>query len=291
LARDRKVEVAAVNVRIPATETRNYVALFEDIARTKKSVRVRGDTFVAIKSFDGETGRGIIAKFTEIDIDGDWFDLEAFDAATPDKVEGIEIPNTLRPNLSQFYFTVEPNDHIVVFEVYSESKGLSPRSFEKFLKSVVVDRSISKKYGVVEADLIKDYGAIERILDLPHLRELTIVIRPPNSDDVGKHLAKVIEERLQEQNGGEYEERIKALPNRDLEPNERTRRLALIGAENGEVEGKALQNRILTRVGTTEAPLIEGSKFGEDTSAIAVFHALANRIVAKIRAKRRQVRE
>ena len=87
------------------------------------------------------------------------------------------------------------------------------------------------------------------------------------------------------------EERIKALPNRDLEPNERTRRLALIGAENGEVEGKALQNRILTRVGTTEAPLIEGSKFGEDTSAIAVFHALANRIVAKIRAKRRQVRE
>ena len=291
MARDKKVEVAAINVRIPEHMKRDYSGLLGDLAESKKSVRVRGDTFVAIKSFDSETGRGVIAKFTEIDIDGDWFDLEAFDTATPEKVKGIEIPTTLRPNLSQFYFIVAPKDHVVVFEIYSDSRGLSPRAFEKFLKTVLIDKPIQQKYGVVEADLIKDYGEIERILDLPHLRELKIVVRPPNSDDIGKDLAKVIEERLREQNGGEYEERIKALPNKDLEPNERTRRLAIVGAENGEVEAKALQNRIVTRVGTTETPLTEGSKFGDDTSALAVFHELGNRIMRKIRAKRREVRE
>lgn len=291
MARDKKVEVAAINVRIPENMARDYVALLADVAETKKSVRVRGDTFVAIKSFDPETGRGLIAKFTEIDTDGDWFDLDAFDTATPEMVEGIEIPNALRPNLSQFYFIVEPTDHVVVFEIYSDSRGLSARAFEKFMKSILTDRRIRAKYGIVEADLIKDYGEIERILNMPHLRELKIVVRPPNSDDVGANLAKVIEERLREQNGGEYEERIKALPNRDLEPNERTRRLALIGAENGEVEAKALHNRIVTKVGTTESPLTEASKFGDDKSAIAVFHELANRLMKKVRENRRQVRE
>lgn len=64
----------------------------------------------------------MIAKFTEIDIDGDWFDLDAFDTATPEMVEGIDIPTALRPNLSQFYFIVEPTDHVVVFETYSDSR-------------------------------------------------------------------------------------------------------------------------------------------------------------------------
>lgn len=291
MARDRKVEVAAINVRIPEHMDRDYSALIDGVLNTRKSVRVRGDTFLAIKSFDPETGRGVIAKFTEIEVDGDWFDLESFDTATPDRVEEIEIPQHLRPNLSQFYFVVEPSEHVIVFEIYADSKGLSPRAFEKFLRSAVTDRGIVSRFGVVEADVIKDYGEIERILNLPHLRELRIVIRPPNSDDIGEDLAKVIEERLREQNGGEYEERIKALPKKDLDPNARTRKLALVGAENGSVEAKAVQNRILTTIGTAETPLTEGSKFGADTSAQAVFYKLANRIMNKIRGKRREVRE
>jgi len=291
LARDRKVEVAAVNVRIPEHMDRNYTALIESIFRTRKSVRVRGDTFLAIKSFDPEAGRGIIAKFTEIEVDGDWFDLESFDTATPDMVGEIAIPQNLRPNLSQFYFVVEPKEHVIVFEIYADSKGLSARAFEKFLRSTATDRLLISRFGIVEVDVIKDYGEIERILNLPHLKELTVVIRPPNSDDIGEDLAKVIEERLREQNGGEYEERIKSLPKKDLEPNERTRKLAMIGAENGEVEAKAVQNRILTKIGTTETPLTEGSKFGADTSAQAVFYKLANRLMDRIRMKRREVRE
>jgi len=37
LARDKKVEVAAINVRIPEDMKRDYVALLADVAETKKA--------------------------------------------------------------------------------------------------------------------------------------------------------------------------------------------------------------------------------------------------------------
>ena len=92
-------------------------------------------------------------------------------------------------------------------QTYGGSKSLSTNAIEKYFKQALLWKEIYNEFGNVEADIVQDYGAVEKILDLENLKELEIIIRPPNSDDVGIDLAHIIEERLREQNAEEYREK------------------------------------------------------------------------------------
>lgn len=291
MARDSKIEVAAVNIRIPETHERNYVRLIEVLASLRRGVKVYGESFVAINFYNELTNEGIFSKYTEIDIDGDWFDLESFDAAAPEKIEDISIPDNLRPNLSQFYFELEPKLHIIAFSSYAESKGLSTRSVERYFQEALRWPEVTKEFGRVEADVIKDYGAVEEILKLPDLKELHLVIRPPNSDDVGLSLADVIEKRLREQNADEYEETLKAKGGNGLKPNDRTEKLAKIAAENGQVRARSLVNGVTVDHNTAESPLKEVTTYKADQAELPVFRILADKIFKRVSEVRAQLNE
>lgn len=106
MARRAKLEVCAVNIRIPSDKERNYNALLEGLLQLKRGVRTFGDSYLAITAYDQETGRGVLSKYSEIDLDGDWFDTEDFTAAEPEQTDDIKIPANLKPNLSNFFFQV-----------------------------------------------------------------------------------------------------------------------------------------------------------------------------------------
>lgn len=289
MARDRKLEVAGINVRIPEDSDRNYSELLQSLARVRRGFRVHGDTYLAINSFSPKTGQGVISKYTEIEAEGSWFDLENFDRAAPDKVARINIPENLRPNLSQFYFMLDEGLHVVAFETYSDSAYLSPRAAQTYFREVLGLDHVVKQFGEVEADVVKDYGDVEEILDLPDLRELRMTIRRPNPDDVGDDLARVIEELLREQRGREYEEIIRSKQG-GIEPNDRTRKLAVVAAENGEVQAKAVIDGIVTNVSTDDKPLVEREKLKADAAGQPAFVRLARRIFNKIREMREIIR-
>ncbi len=279
-----KMEVSAINLRIPADKPRDYVDLIDRLYKRKIAVKVYGNDFVAITDFDKETGIGVFSKYSQIDIDGDWFDVEDFGPATPDKMEEVQIPETLRPNLSAFYFRLERDEHVLTFESYSESKGLSARSVEKYFKAALSGAEISERFGRVEADIVKSFGEVERIVSLPSLKELRVVIRRPNSDDISRDLAEQIEERLREQNGEEYEEVIRSKDGDGLEPSERTKKLALVGAENGEVTGKSVVNGVITDHTTEEKPEKIVDTYNKDElSTFEMFRRLAARMTETIR--------
>ncbi|MBR0555470.1 DUF4747 family protein [Ciceribacter sp. L1K23] len=291
MARDSKLEVAAVNIRIPDTHLRDYDSLLDKLASLRRGVKVYGESYVAINFYNSTTKEGIFSKYTEIDIDGEWFDLESFDAAVPEKIEDISIPESLRPNLSQFYFVLDPDLHVVVFSTYAESRGLSTRSVEKYFKEALSWPEIMGVHGRVEADIIKDYGAVEEILALEDLKELHVVIRTPNADDVDKNLAEIIERRLREQQADEYEETLKAKGGHSLKPNERTEKLAKIAAENGQVRARSVVNGVTVDHNTAESPLKEVTTYKDDQAELAVFRGLAENIFAKIREVRAQFNE
>ncbi|MDH4746530.1 DUF4747 family protein [Sphingomonas sp. CBMAI 2297] len=279
MARDPKLEVSAINIRIPDTHNRDYRALIERLAGLRRGVRVYGDSYVAIKFFSSDQeDMGIIAKYTEIDIDGDWFDLEDFDTATPERLEEISIPDALRPNLAQFYFQLFPDDHIVAVSTYAESKGLSTRSLLKYFREALSWREISEEFGRVEVDIVQNYHGVEELLALPYLKEVRIIIRRPNSDDVSGDLAAIIEERLKEQNGDEYEEVLRSKDSGDLEPNERTRKLGVVAAENGELRTKSIINGIMTERKASDMPLTEGTRYKPEEPEMVIFQSLAERI-------------
>lgn len=290
MARDPKLEVGALNLRIPETHNRDYRALVERLTALRRGVRVYGDSYVALQLFvPDEDNLGLIAKYTEIDIDGDWFDLDDFDAATPERLDEIQIPEALRPNLAQFYFQLFPDEHIIVIASYAESKSLSTRSMLKYFKEALAWPEITAEFGRVEVDIIQSFHAVEELLAMPQLKEVRIIIRRPNTDDMSRDLAAVIEERLREQNGDEYEEILRSKDSGDLEPNDRTKRLGEVAAENGELKTKSLVNGIMTEHQAADSPLIEKSKYKPDESEQVIFRGLAERMretIARVRRSR-----
>ncbi|MEH6489653.1 DUF4747 family protein [Hyphomonas oceanitis] len=291
MARSPKLEVSAINIRISTDEDRDYVALVKLLASQKKGVRVYGDSYVAISFFDETTNTGILSKYTEIDIDGDWFDLEDFDAAPPEKLDEISIPESLRPNLAQFYFRLDPNSHIFLFSNYSASKSLSARSMERYFEQSLRWSVVNETFGRVEADIIKSYDEAEMLLKMPHLKEMRFIIGRPNTD-IGKGLAEEIEERLERENGDEYEEVVRAKNEKDLSPTDRSFNLAIVASENGKVETKSLVNGIVTTHTTGDSPLVEKDTYDpEVVSELNVFNRLASSLLAKVNEMRDRLRE
>lgn len=253
----------------------------------RQGFRVYGDSYVAINFYSRDQNIGVISKYTEIDIDGEWFDVEDFDVATPKSIEEIQIPDHLRPNLSQFWFSMDEDVHVFTFSSYSESRSLSARSMERYFKLALESRQIKDRFGAVEADVIQSFEEVDRLLDLPDLRELHLSIRRPNSDDVPGDLARIIEERLREQNAEEFEESTTTKDREGLKPNDRTRKLAYVAAENGSVRAKSLVNGIMTPASTENQPLVEKDTIPTDDGDRPHFQRLSKAILEKIRNMRR----
>ena len=290
MARDPKLEVSAVNIRIPESHERDYVGLVRALADLRRGVRVYGDSYVAISFFDPDTGVGVFSKYTELDIDGAWFDLDDFDEAEPEQVEEVSIPENLRPNLSQFFFRLDSSLHVVVFSSYAESKALSARSVARYFREAFAWTDISQRYGRVEADVVQSYSAVSELLDLPNLKEIRFIIRRPNPDDIGKGLASIIEKRLNANNADEYEEVLRSKDSGDITPSQRARELGAVSAENGELRTKSLINGIMTERHTSESPLQESKKYKPGDFELAIFSGLADSILTKIRTARQALR-
>ena len=286
MARNFKHEVAAINLRVRQKENRDYADLIDTLAKLKRGVRVYGSSYLAINYFDKSKNFGVLSKYDEIEIDGDWFNVEGFDIASPADLENISIPKNLKPNHSRFFFTLDEKIHTVAFSSYATSRSLSVKAVEKYFRAALGWREVTKKFGVVDADIVRDHGRVEAILGLPNLREVEIIIRPPNPDDINESLAKVIEKRLKEQHAEEYEERIRSSGKNHLVPNARTKALGNIAAENGEVKAKNVENGTVVNYTSNDMPLKEVKTFNGDTSELSVFNILAKAILSKIYAAR-----
>jgi len=124
----------------------------------------------------------------------------------------------------------------------------------------------------------------------PNLKEIKVTIRRPNSDDVGDDLAAVIEERLRDQHATEYEETLKARGLDSIQPNERTKKLASVAAENGDVVVKSVVNGIMQIQKAAHTPLIVAEKYKADESTWPHFVDLSKRLFSMIKLAREQVR-
>lgn len=237
--------------------------------------------------FDETTLSGVFAKYDQIESSGNWFDLENFDSATPEKIKDIAIPKNLRPNHSAFNFLVDPKLHILVFATYMDSRNLSTRAVQKYFETILAYDDIASKFGHVECDLVKSFSEVDRILSLSGIRELHITINRPNNDDIGDDFASIIEERLNEQGADRYEESLSVGLGGEISPNDRTKKLAAVAAENGDVKAKVLVNGVLKTEETSSRPLTEVEKYKTDESnSLTVFRRLAGRIFASVRENR-----
>jgi hypothetical protein len=189
VARLRRFVAAGINVSLPEPHSpERYVELIQAIFNRRMPVRVRGDQHVMISSLANASIsagylEGTLARFTEIDADLPWFNLERLDQAEDTDRLSISIPESLRPNYKPFLFYFDIKSHTFVFEQSSGSQSLSVWGVQKFLSESVNADEIAMTFGSVSISLIQSEEALDVIFGLRNIRKLRILYRLPNPDD------------------------------------------------------------------------------------------------------------
>lgn len=243
----------AANVVIHPHSVDLYRQLFVDAFGLKRDYSLRGDRRALIarltdsfahRGYDAPLVNGDIATFLDIDLKAPWLDRVTLQQAGDEVTSEVNIPEQLRANMARFEFFFDPTSHVIVAQYETEIRGekirparLSAGLLAKFLVRVFSQPEIVEKYGTVEVTPIPDRRTVEAILSSPRLRKLTIIIKPPNPDDL-EEFAEVISDRIRSQNAASLTESLTARRNGSLEPDEETKRLARVGAMNGRVDAQ-----------------------------------------------------
>lgn len=245
MARDKKLEYGALNITIHPHTPKKYLQLFMAARRLKPSAKLRGDQFGRIGTIhklerdQAEPGPivGEIMKFTNIDVDGEWFNIDSRKTATKDDLSGIKIPEHLKPNLSRFSFIFFPKEHILVYEGYYDGKILTASLAEMLFEKTLNHPTLTNKFGKVFVSHIPEASIIDRILNLRGITSLTLVTKRPNPDSL-KTTEKRVHDRLRKLNAAQEERTLKSISGNELLLDDELKLEAKVAAKNGIVELK-----------------------------------------------------
>lgn len=292
MAQEQKVAVCGINIRIKDRDKRDYEALFRSLLRQKNAQKVYREDYLILTNFGkSDSSRlpfeGVIGRFTDIPEDAEWLNTTTLKEADEEQKDSIFIPENLKPNYEAFFCGLFPKEHIFVFETFSESLRLSPRHVLKWLKLATKSKKTVERFGLIEVDLIPDYGVLEKILSSETLRKIEIVIRKPNPDDYTAEQFQAAEQRLERLQAKEERTEYTAEDDAFLDLDEETRALAKVGGENGRVRGRLREDGAMKTVATDQQPLQEQELYDPDeASAMAMFRNLAGRVLRKVKANR-----
>lgn len=293
MARPRKLAVSGLNIRIVDRARRDYAGLFQFILRSRIPVAVRGSDQLLLTQFGPDPSEdipytGTLAKFTEIDLEAGWFDLQNLGKAEADALEEINIPPHLRPNYQAFYVNLFPESHLLVFETYSEGESLGPTSVERWMTGVLKNRAVRAAFGNVEVTLVPDLAVLDQILDAP-LRRLELRIERTNPDDYDLATFERIEARLRANNARREELVLVPDAGEHLTPDEETRELAHVAAENGHVSAKVDTPNGVRDQSTKGKPLsVQETYDQEEFGTGTIFDRLSLEFVRRVLRRRRQ---
>lgn len=279
----REFRAVAANVVIHPHSEDLYRQLLVDAFSLKRPMRLRGDRQALIAkitekseldAFQTAVVRGEIVTFLDIDLKAPWLDLERMEQADPQLTREVNIPDRLRASMARFEFIFDPITHTFVAQAESPIVGeririakLSASMLAKFLERLFSEPEIFGKYGLAHVTPVPDMNSVESILRDQGLRKLTIIVKPPNPDDL-EELAEEISERLKKQNAAVLRESLTALRGQSLQPDNDTKNLARVGAMNGRVEAVIAKDGGGTRsVSTQQKPAQFMSTFDVQTES------------------------
>ncbi|MCG8093629.1 MAG: DUF4747 family protein [Candidatus Thiodiazotropha endolucinida] len=245
MAHEQRLSLAAINITIHPHTSMRYVELIKHAAKTKEIVKIRGTSHgllngaYNIKRGKPEEGiEGEVSKFTQIDVNSRWLNTDTSKEAVDDDVKKVIIPENLKPNYEHFNYIFYPRKHLFVFQTYSSGgKQLSPNFMLKFLDSLFSLEKIKERFNTVDLTIVPDKDSLNKIWKIPRLEKLVMTIKRPNPDDFDDEEKEYLEE-MNSQNTREIKLEHSSISGRSITPNERTKILARIAANNGVVSAK-----------------------------------------------------
>lgn len=245
MAKEKKVGIGAVNITMHPHSPEDYVQLFKDAKNLKCFARMSKDKAGLIASVNyhdkskGKTSalRGDLYRFSNIDIEGSWFNTQTNQHAEETELNSVVIPEHLKPNSSRFSYIFFPESHVLFYESYYDGHSLGSRSVLKLIEGALNDPRLVNKYGVIDVTVIPSREKLSMALSISRMDKLTMLIKRPNPDN-HKNAERRVLQRLNSQNVAKYRHELVSIPGTSITPDPDTKTLAHVAARNGLVEVK-----------------------------------------------------
>jgi len=291
LARQVTYTASIINIRIVDDSKRDYGALISKIADLKVGVSVRKDTGVALTFFNKAEKRGTLSKYTQIDIDGPWFNEITFDEAGDTDRNDINVPEHLKPNLERFPFKLNIEEHLISFITKGPNgRRLSAIQVRKFFEAIVMRNEILAQFGEIDVTLVQDKASVQRFFEGGGLRRLEVIIRRPN-DGLSRQMRAKLGKRLRKNNARELRETLIAERGAALTPTNRTKAITDVATTIGQVNAVKEVNGIPTKMSSKDFIESESAKFDSDMGDLPALDALTNGLEDKVRSAQNPLAE
>jgi len=239
-------KVFALNVTIHPHKPELYVKLFEAAFKVRRSTKIHGDTHGIVHTFfplvEGQLEKGIhgnLIKYTEINPENPWYDVQKGKAATKEQLQDLSIPEGLAPNMKWTRYYFDPIHHKLIWVGEAPKTSFSPNTVFKIFLEFFQRAEVIKEFGAAEITVEQDRDKLERIFKMYRIQSLAIEYTRPNPDDDDDERAeKAVEEKLRLQKIKKVETVYKAEHNEGIEPDKNTIALSRLALSNGHVEAK-----------------------------------------------------
>lgn len=253
--RESKFPVCAVNIVAHEHPAGVYERLIVEAFGLQLALPVHGDRHALIVSVapsreltisGKKVMRGTLSTFLDLDMDAPWFDLQNLKVTTEDRRREIQIPESLRPNMADFHFVLDPATHILVCQAQTVISGrrkhtvkLTGNMLASFLGELFSRPAIKKEFGEIEVTPVPDQQSVDAILSAK-IKKLHIVLRTPNPDDLDEAQRR-IKKRMKSLKARQIEEIVSAEEGDFVSPDDDLLSMARVAALNGRVDATIQQ--------------------------------------------------
>jgi Domain of unknown function (DUF4747) len=242
MQRTRSITVSCLNIAMHTPHSKQrYVELLASAFSSRRMVRlgsVHGGMIGSLYGVGSENEEkelnGELYRFLKLDPTEPWFNSQTKEAASPNDLETLSIPNHLLPHLQKIPFIFKPATHRFYLVSKDRKNNLSAGAAKQLLEGLFNHLVAEGKFPPVEITVEPDRNALEEIFNLKSLEHLAIELVPPNPDD-GEEIEKRLKDKLKKQNVRKQTVLLDAERNQSIKPDEETVALAKVAASNGKV--------------------------------------------------------
>lgn len=244
MSRQKKITLNAINITVHPHTPSDYAKLWSALFNLKRAVDIGRDQALMIGAIEPVNSEdltagymGLLFRFTIIDKNKGWFDLESGEEADGDTIKReVKIPDNLKPNLSTFHYRLFPKSHRLVIEnKNAKGEGLGAASVAKMLTFLTTEPKIAKAFENIDVTMEQSEEQILDIITGKVLKHLKITVKRPNPDDDSDSDEREVLGELLEEKARSKTIELSALTGESIQPSNRTKRFARVAGSNGKV--------------------------------------------------------
>jgi hypothetical protein len=187
MERTRTITVSCLNLAMHTPHSRKrYVELLATAFSAKRMARLGSVHGGMLGSLYGSTTEnaqneltGEFYRFLKLDPDEPWFNAQTKEAASPDDLEALSIPQHLLPHLQRIPFLFKPSTHRLFLVAKDRQDNLSTGTAKQLLESLFAPLVEEGLFPPVEITVEPEKDALDEILGLKSLEHLVIELIPP----------------------------------------------------------------------------------------------------------------